>query len=308
MKTANKKSARLLTAVLAAVMAISLCACDATGLTSKQIAAAAAGGGNIPLEPQLYENTFDGAVEVGNGIFVDLTTAESGYIGVLNESGTKVKIQISMGDSKYTYNAFDDGRVTYVPLNCGDGTYTWIVLSNSVDTRYAVTDMGELSVIMNSEFEPYLHANVFADFDRDSKVTQKAYEMAAECETELDFMVAVYQYICDNVSYDNELASTVQDGYVPDPDRTLETGTGICFDYASLAVAMLRSVGLPAKLITGYVGEAGLYHAWNSVYIEDTGWISVEMKIDSVDWTRIDLTFAAAGNTEETRYVDRYVY
>ena len=40
---------------------------------------------------------------------------------------------------------------------------------------------------------------------------------------------------------------------------------------------MLRSEGIPCKLITGYVGEE-TYHAWNSFYVESEGWITVEIR------------------------------
>ena len=100
-------------------------------------------------------------------------------------------------------------------------------------------------------------------------------------------------------------------GYIPDPDRTYEERTGICFDYASLAAAMLRSLGIPCKIITGYVSPDGIYHAWNMVYI-DGEWISVEISVGPDSWTRIDLTFAAAGAGstvgDGTDYTDRYVY
>ena len=100
-------------------------------------------------------------------------------------------------------------------------------------------------------------------------------------------------------------------GYVPNPDDTLATGTGVCFDYASLGAAMLRSVGLPTKIITGYVTPGDLYHAWIMVYI-DGSWHTGEFSVDSNSWSRVDLTFAASGSTEftgdGTSYTDRYVY
>ena len=46
---------------------------------------------------------------------------------------------------------------------------------------------------------------------------------------------------------------------------------GICFDYAALMTAMLRSQGIPTKLEIGYSGE--VYHAWISTYIDEIGWV-----------------------------------
>jgi transglutaminase-like putative cysteine protease len=58
---------------------------------------------------------------------------------------------------------------------------------------------------------------------------------------------------------------------------------GVCQDFAHLAISCLRSIGLPARYVSGYietVSPAGVQkligtdasHAWFSVYIPDMGW------------------------------------
>lgn len=126
-------------------------------------------------------------------------------------------------------------------------------------------------------------------------------------------MRAVYRWVVENVTYDYAKAEELSGatGYVPDPDRTLREKSGICFDYASLSAAFLRSLGIPCQVITGYVSPNDLYHAWNMVYI-DGSWVSVEFSIQPGEWTRMDLTFAAAGagstTGDGTGYTDRYTY
>ena len=123
----------------------------------------------------------------------------------------------------------------------------------------------------------------------------------------------IYQWVVDNITYDHDKAAQLASatGYVPDPDATLASGTGICFDYASLGAAMLRSLGIPCQVITGYVSPDDVYHAWNMVYI-DGEWVSVEISIKPNSWTRVDLTFAASGAAstigDGTSYTDRYTY
>jgi transglutaminase-like putative cysteine protease len=62
---------------------------------------------------------------------------------------------------------------------------------------------------------------------------------------------------------------------------------GVCQDFAHLAIACLRSMGLPARYISGYIetlspeGVEKLIgvdasHAWFSVYIPDMGWIDFD--------------------------------
>ena len=144
------------------------------------------------------------------------------------------------------------------------------------------------------------------------EIDKKVKELAASCTTDADIAAAVYDYMVKNIQYDTEKAATVQNGYLPSPDETLKTGKGICFDYASLAAAMLRSEGIPCKLITGYVGEE-TYHAWNSFYVESEGWITVEIRAKADEWQRVDITFAAGGMPageiqNDSEYTTRFTY
>jgi hypothetical protein len=100
---------------------------------------------------------------------------------------------------------------------------------------------------------------------------------------------------------------------VPDPDKTLADGKGICFSYASLAAAMLRSQGVPTKIIFGYVSPNDLYHAWNMFYTEEQGWVTAKFETAPGDWNRLDLTFSANGSDDKFigdggNYQDVYQY
>ena len=64
--------------------------------------------------------------------------------------------------------------------------------------------------------------------------------------------------------------------------------TGYCEHYATAMVLMLRSIGIPARLVTGFLGtewnEFGSYytvrqrdaHAWVEVYYPQSGWITMD--------------------------------
>jgi hypothetical protein len=109
----------------------------------------------------------------------------------------------------------------------------------------------------------------------------------------------------ENISYDTEKAKLIISGqlksYVPDVDVVYDTEKGICFDYASLMAAMLRSQGIPTKLVMGYVAPNNTYHAWNEVYIAGVGWVRIRGQIyfDGVKWTRMDATFAAGNENKD---------
>ena len=117
-----------------------------------------------------------------------------------------------------------------------------------------------------------------------------------------------------NVKYDDEKAENVQSGYLPSVDETLKTKKGICFDYAALMTAMLRSQGIPTKLEIGYSGD--IYHAWISTHITDIGWVNGIIQFDGTSWSLMDPTFAANSSESSLKsfigngsnYKTKYVY
>ena len=70
------------------------------------------------------------------------------------------------------------------------------------------------------------------------------------------------------------------------PLETLDRGWGSCRDFAVLFVEAVRSLGLGARIISGYlynpdrdrVGseDAGSTHAWAEVYVPGAGWITFD--------------------------------
>ena len=118
-----------------------------------------------------------------------------------------------------------------------------------------------------------------------------------------------------NISYDYDKAKTVQSGYLPKLDTVLAERKGICFDYAALMAGMLRSQGIPCKLVVGYAGTA--YHAWISVWSKETGWIEGAIYFDGSTWQRMDPTFASSGGSSDSvmkyigdgkNYSEKYLY
>ena len=80
-------------------------------------------------------------------------------------------------------------------------------------------------------------------------------------------------------------------------DETLSTKTGICFDYAALTAAMLRSQDIPCKLEIGYSGD--IKHAWIDVYIQNKGWVTKAISFNGDTWKLMDPTFDANSNGNE---------
>lgn len=71
------------------------------------------------------------------------------------------------------------------------------------------------------------------------------------------------------------------------PDEVMRLRSGVCQDFAHLEVACLRSIGLAARYVSGYLrtlpppGRPRLRgvdasHAWASVYCPGSGWLDVD--------------------------------
>lgn len=260
---------------------------------------------NIPFsEPSnvIYASA-QGVYEKG-GSCIDASTVNQGYVKV-KQSGVsaKLKVQVIKDGKGYNYNLNNAGNFEAFPLQMGNGNYTITIMQNTEGSKYIQLFAASISVNLANDFEPFLHPNQFVNYNSSSASTKKAAELCSGKATDVDKVKAVYEYITSNITYDKSTAELVQSGYIPNPDGTLNKKQGICFDYASLMAAMLRSQNIPTKLITGVVAPNGINHAWNEVYIKDVGWISVGVPTNGSSWERMDTTFAAAKTKDMEKFI-----
>lgn len=237
-----------------------------------------------------------GDVTYGEGaVSIDASHTADGYVMICYQGdASKVKVQITApGAVTYTYT-LNIGAYETFPLSEGDGGYRLDVLENVRDDMYALAFSQDIQVKLQDEFKPFLYPNQYAWFTQQDDAVAYGIKLSETSSSDLDYVEQVYQYVITNIVYDEKLAATVTGGYLPDVDRTLQTKKGICFDYASLMAAMLRSQGIPTKLQIGYSGEA--YHAWISVYLTESGWVDSIIEFDGEHWSLMDPTLAASNS------------
>lgn len=245
---------------------------------------------------------------------IDASNAAEGYI-MVNYKGTnpKVKLQITGSNGvTYTYN-LHGGYETF-PLSSGDGSYKIAVYENVTGNQYSTALSQTIKVTITNIFGPNLYPNQYVNFNLGSQVVSQAMLLAESCNTDLEVVTKIYNYVTSTITYDHNKASSVQSGYTPNVDEIMVSGTGICLDYAAVMASMLRSQNIPTRLEVGYAGEA--YHAWISTYITDVGWVNGIIEFDGVSWSLMDPTFAA--NSSETalknfigngsNYKTKYIY
>ena len=230
-----------------------------------------------------------------NGCEIDTSKAVAGTIRVRqNGNPTKVKVLVYFnGSSKYyQYTIPTNNTWTSIPLQSGSGTYKVRfmkqVSGNSYSQMYSVT----FQVGMQNANSAYLNPSQYVVYNSGSACVAKAKSLVSGAGSDAQKVSKIYSYIVNNISYDYDKMKNLPSGYLPNPDSTLASRKGICFDYAALMAAMLRSQGVPCKLVIG--NADGQYHAWNMVYVNGS-------------WQLYDPTFGAAGQRAGS-YVAERVY
>lgn len=231
---------------------------------------------------------------------IDYSNAKDGYVMVNWTAGSaKLKVQVKgPSGTTYTYNLRSDGQYDTFPLSDGSGSYSVNVFKNISGTQYSGVLAANISAQLTDEFAPFIRPNQYVNYENASKTIAKAAELTGGKSKPLDKVGAVYNYVVNSLTYDRAKAASVTSGYLPDLDSVLASRTGICFDYAALMTGMLRSQGIPCKLVVGYAGTA--YHAWVSVWTQETGWVEGAIYFDGTTWHRMDPTFASSGNSSDS--------
>ena len=247
---------------------------------------------------------------------IDYSNTADGYVmaqyGAANSK--RMKVQVAGPTTTYTYDLPAQSWVTF-PLSDGNGQYSVRVYKQVDGTKYSPVLTAKVSAQLTDEFAPYLRPNQYVDYAGAEKTLAKAAGLVGEETDALKKVELIYEFVVNELTYDKEKAASVQSGYLPVLDNVLAAKKGICFDYAALMTGMLRSQGVPCKLVVGYAGKA--YHAWISVWTEETGWVDGAIYFDGSTWQRMDPTFASSSKSsaaimkyigDGSNYTTKYLY
>ena len=240
---------------------------------------------------------------------LDLNNQENGSISYgLDASATgefKLMLQ-KQGGTKYYYD-LKQGHKESFALQFGNGEYTVTLLQKISGTQYRVLKAQKVTLELEDNKKVFLNSVQNVKWQDTDQAIIKAQALTANLKTDSEKIAAIYNYVINNVKYDQAKANTVKSGYLPNINTTYSTNKGICYDYASLFGAMLRSVGIPTKLVMGtstYTKDT--YHAWNEVYSStENQWLTID--------TTVDATLKSAANTYQmkkdvTRYTVDKIY
>jgi len=216
------------------------------------------------------------------GVYLDIDRVNDGIIGIAynGEEDTRYKVVISKGSEEYYYDYFGPGT-EYFPLQSGSGNYKVSFLEGISGTKYRVIYTKNISADIKSDIMVFLQSVQNVNWNSEMAAVVLAEELVQGLTNVKDKVEAIYQYIISNIEYDYGKIDAVDSRYVPDVEGTLISKKGICYDYSALFASMLRSQGIPAKLVKGYTDNVDGYHAWNEVLI-DGQWVVIDTTYDAI--------------------------
>ena len=172
------------------------------------------------------------------------------------------------------------GQSADVYINCDVilYEYEYADVSYETDSYYS----GDEDLLMYTGSEYYINSD-----SREIKSTAKT-----TVGTETDPLVIaekLYDFVCDNLTYDEERVGREEYGYLYASD-ILRQEKGVCTDYSILYAALCRAAGIPARFVQGVPvlgilmegeGQLPYGHAWVEIKLPGYGWIPIDITAES---------------------------
>ncbi|HEY8348860.1 MAG TPA: transglutaminase-like domain-containing protein [Clostridia bacterium] len=242
------------------------------------------------------------AAAAANEPVIDTSGISGGTVTISHTADQRLKVIIKKGDQEVVYDLRNDGTAETYPLQLGNGEYTVSVLENVGGNKYRYVKKQTVTLKLQDEKSVYTASVQNVNWNYGMKTIAKANELTAGLKSDTEKIKKIYEYVVNTFRYDDNKLATLPTTYVPNIDNILSSGKGICYDFSAVFAAMLRSQGIPAKLVKGYSTNVEGYHAWNEVYNSDTG-----------EWMLIDTTYDAGmkaagrayGMTKETAHYSK---
>ena len=193
---------------------------------------------------------------------VDCSNMSEGYLMVkAKKTSKRLKLQIATSGAKLNYDLNSDGEYEVFPLQFSSGKYQVSLFENVSGKKYSKEGTVKLNVKMPDELSCFLYPNQYVSYDENTACVQEAQKICEGVTNQEEIFDIVRKYVMKNFNYDYIKSVTVKPGLLPQIDECWKNKMGICQDLSALTCAMLRSQGVPARLVIGTVGS-NTYHAW----------------------------------------------
>ncbi len=120
-----------------------------------------------------------------------------------------------------------------------------------------------------SELLVYLLGSRYCETD---KLSEFAWQQFGSTPPGWARVRAVCNFVHAHIRFDYMTARSTKSAF-----EVFHEGTGVCRDFAHLAVTLCRCLNIPARYCTGYLGDIGVppdpapmdFHAWFEAYLDD---------------------------------------
>jgi hypothetical protein len=223
--------------------------------------------------------------EAGLGTFtLDVTHKDKGvaYLGfdltglraedvriVFSKRGVEIGDDLGLAARRY--------KQGFYPLIYGPGDYTLTAYRKAEGKRDSYVEIFSRSFTANfSEGEPYRYSNADTEYAEGSEVALAAARLTKYLGTDEAKAAALAAWVSKNIKYDFGMGNdAIMAGR--SLDYYVSRGKGVCKQYAEVLAGMLKCVGIPARVVWGYNGEAegSAYHAWVEAFVAGA-WVSMD--------------------------------
>ena len=221
---------------------------------------------------------------------VDASNADQGYIMVKGpKTKTRMKVTVEITGTKLQYDLNGEGEYEVFPLQLGRTNYTVSLWRQVEGKKYGKIGQVKVAAKMEDELSCFLYPNQYVNYKKDSPCVKEAAEICKGLETDKEKFETIRKYVVKNFQYDYIKSVTVagSSGMLPDIEGCWKGKKGICQDLSAMACAMMRTQGIPARLVIGTLGS-GTPHAWvlahvdgEEIFFDPTAELNASNKSDS---------------------------
>ena len=160
--------------------------------------------------------------------------------------------------------------------------YTFDTNEQSVSTPFTLKYSGQ-----DTNQQLGLLTSVWANYT-DPSIQALAQKITTGLTSPLAEAQAVYNWEAQHIGYNGKLLANNGYGWST-TEETLTSKVGICVDYANVADAFLRSLGIPTQMVVGYASDSAVQevdngnngHAWNR------SWVNGKWMYFDPTWSRL---------------------
>lgn len=234
--------------------------------------------------------------------YVDLSDIDKGIVKVsYSDIKNEYRILIEKDKVRLVYPFIANGKFETFPLQLGNGEYSVSLMKRIEGTKYVYIFKEKINLDLKDKNLVYLNSIQNISWSDKDKPILDATKLLTDFKTDSAKLKIIHNFIVNSIVYDYAKVSTLETTYVPNINYVYDKKKGICYDYSSLLAAILRSHGVPTKLVKGYSENVDGYHAWNEVFINNK-WYIIDTTVDATSKLKIKMIKA----TKEYQSVNEY--